>query len=265
MACSIVNQLYANSHKELPKEISYNGNCYKLHEVLKNDFFATTSIYKLHKQKSNKTPAIDKIVLKLGRGQYLLGFPMKWLGEFLCEHQIKVFEHLKDLKQIPKFLGRYGKTGLIYKYIEGKPLSKIKTIPDDFFDESLELLQQVHQRDIIYLDTNDRTNILLGTDKKPYLVDFHISLYLDEQSILPVQLLEFLKTELQKSDIYHLLKHKRRLQPELLKPHERTMSNCIGKFIKVHRMIVTPFRRLRRKTLKYFRAKNCTCGNDDKK
>ncbi|MHC4122017.1 MAG: hypothetical protein ACYSSI_00455 [Planctomycetota bacterium] len=256
MAGSIANQLYACGHKGLPREIIYNSNRYKLDKVLKHDFFAATSIYKLRKQANcNKTSVVSKIVLKLGREQYLLGFPMRWLGEFLCNHEIKILGHLKDLKQIPKFLGRYGKTGFIYEYIDGRPLSKTKTIPNDFFDESLELLQQIHQRDIVYLDMNERSNILLGTDKKPYLVDFHISLYLGEQLMMPGQLREFLRTELQKSDIYHLLKHKRRLQPRLLRPNEETMSYCIGKFVKIHRMMVTPLRRLRRKILKYFRIR----------
>ncbi|MHC4239287.1 MAG: hypothetical protein ACYSUC_05965, partial [Planctomycetota bacterium] len=151
---------------------------------------------------------------------------------------------------IPRPLARYGKTGFIYEYIEGRPLKEQKELHPDFFNQLLELLSSIHQRNVVYLDMNKADNILLGADGKPYLIDFQISLYIGDYFLLSKHLAEYLRQVFQWADVYHVFKHKRRLCPRFLWPHEKAVSRDVSPWIQVHRLVANPLRRLRRNLLK---------------
>jgi serine/threonine protein kinase len=255
MKNALGQQLYACGRKGMPEKIEFGNNEYRLREVLKHDFFAATGLYELKRRPSSvEAPPPAKIVLKLSRHHNILGLPMLWLGEFLCCHEISVLHRLRHLRGIPRLLSRYGRTGFIYEYIEGCPLNRNKDLPQDFFDKLLELLRQVHQRKIVYLDMNKRSNIIVGSDGESYLIDFQIAVHIGEHMLFWRS--AYLWDVLQKADIYHLFKHKRRLCPELLRPEETPLSYCTSGLIRLHRMAATPLRRLRRWSLVYLHAKD---------
>ena len=181
--------------------------------------------------------------------------PLLWLGELLCSHEVSILSRLSNLRGIPRFLSRYGRTGFIYEYIEGRSIEQGQKLPVDFFDVLLELLTEVHQRDIVYLDMNKRSNILLGSDGQPYLIDFQISLHIDERLSISRHLSLYLRDSLRRADIYHLFKHKHRLCPELLTAQEQLRVPNLSRLIWLHRLAATPLRRLRRALLKYLHTK----------
>jgi RIO-like serine/threonine protein kinase len=243
----------------MPDQITFGNNKYRLGKIFKHDFFAATALYESESQprvKEISYPA--KIVLKLNRQQHFLGLPLAWLGEILSCHETHILRRLSNLQGTPRFLSHYGKTGFMYECIEGWPLNEDKKLPDDFFDKLLNLLRQIHQHDIVYLDMNKRSNILLGSDKQPYLVDFQISLHIGERLLIWRWLSKYLRDTLQKADIYHLFKHKRKLCPQLLKPQEQAMSRRISTLIGLHRLAATPLRNLRRSLLKFLHTKGLT-------
>jgi len=246
------HQLYAGGEKPMPEEIVFADTIYRLKKVFKHDFFAATALYESNGRSQDIEKSYPtKVVLKLGRRQHFLGLPLVWLGKIICHHELSNLNHLNGLGSVPRVLSLYGDLGIIYEYIDGHSLDEGKDLPNDFFDKLLDLLQQVHQQDIVYLDMNKRGNILVGSDGQPRLIDFQISLYIGPRWLISRRLSSYVRNILQKADIYHVLKHKRRLCPELLEPHEQTLAYRRSRLIRLHRLAATPFRKLRRLLLKY--------------
>ncbi|MHC4215812.1 MAG: protein kinase family protein [Planctomycetota bacterium] len=252
----IGHHFYACGRNFPPKLIEFAGNAYISEKVFKHDFFAATALYTIQ----DKTPKTQKqipqkIVLKMARTQHFLGLPMQWLGQALCEHEVTTLRRLDHIETVPHVLERYAKTGFIYQYIQGRSLSEQKELPDDFFDRLLELLSHIHQSNIIYLDMNKRGNIIASPEGKPYLIDFQISLHLCERFAISKKLSAYIRNILQRADIYHLFKHKRKLCPHLMRPHEHALSRCSSPWIKIHRGVATPVRKLRRRLLGFLEQK----------
>ncbi|MHC4616673.1 MAG: hypothetical protein ACYTEQ_02850 [Planctomycetota bacterium] len=248
--------LYACGRNGLPGHIEFQGRRYGLRKVLKHDFFAATALYASEaRPRDGQKPRPAKIVLKVSRQNHFLGLPLSWLGERICAHEISILRHLTPLEGTPRLLSRYGKTGFIYEYIEGRSLKEQPELPDDFFGRLLELLLHMHQRNVVYLDMNKRGNILLGADGHPHIIDFQISMHIGEHALFSRRLSRYLREALQGADIYHLFKHKRRLSPELLSPQEKVLSHQISGLIRTHRLVATPLRRLRRALLRLLYAK----------
>lgn len=258
MARTLQHQLYACGERPLPAQITLGENSYRLSHIFKNDFFAATALYEYsNNSQEPRVPTPQQIILKLNRRQHFLGLPLAWLGEMLCSHQISILRHLNHLNATPRFISRYGPTGLIYQYIPGRTLKENnEKLPNDFFDRLLQLLRQIHNAGVVYLDTNKRDNIIIGPDGRPHLVDFQISLHIGKRFLFSRRLAESLRNTLQDADLYHLYKHKRKLAPELLTPDEYPLSRPTSKAIRIHRLAATPLRNLRRKLLKRLQPKD---------
>ncbi len=257
MRKAIGYQLYACGGKKLPRTIIFEKNSYLLSKILKHDFFAATALYRLARRKKRTDKrTLFKIVLKMYRQQHFLGLPMTWLGKSLCNYEIENLRRLQSISQVPKLLSTYGDTGFIYEYIEGCSLSESKNLPDDFFDNLLELLNRIHGLGIAYLDMNKRGNIIVGEDGLPYLIDFQIALYMNKNPSFGKSFAEYLWNCAKKADLYHLFKHKRKLKPQLLTPQEKNISHSKIKLISVHRSLTRPFRYLRRQLLRYLYSRN---------
>jgi len=246
--------LLACGRKGLPLHIVVGAQQYRLGKVFKHDFFAATGLYEIDGRNfRNEMPV--RVVLKMSRQQHFLGFPLSWLGRLLCSHEVSLLRRLSSVQGVPRLLGCYGETGFVYQYIEGRSLKNLKELPEVFFDQLLELVRQIHQKNVVYLDMNKLSNILLGADGRACLVDFQISLHLGPCMLVSKRLSEYVRQGLQKADLYHLFKHKHRLCPEGLKPHEKRLYNGVSGLVRAHRMIATPLRRLRRGSLRFLREK----------
>ncbi len=255
MLKSLKHQLYACGKKPIPEQIIVDDSGYQLEKVLKHDFYAATALYKSKNptQKADSNP--QKVILKLQRQSNFLFMPLAWLGRMLCHHEVSILRYLDSIQGTPNLLSLYGKNGFIYEFIEGVTLDETTELPQDFFDKLLELVHRLHQRDIIYLDMNKRGNIILDNNGNPHLIDFQISLHIGKKLRIFQPFFDYLRQMGQRADIYHLFKHKRRLSPELLRPHEYVISRHTSLFIKVHRATATPLRKLRRNLMRHFYCK----------
>jgi hypothetical protein len=250
------HHLYACGKKGMPEQIALGDSQYRLRKVLKHDFFAATGLYELNGQsRSVQSSKAVKVILKIDRQQHFLGLPLSWVGGILCRHEIFMLNFLGGLRGIPRFISCYGRNGFVYEYIEGNTLAQSNSLPDGFFDELLGLLEQIHRRNIAYLDFNKRSNIICGADKKPYLIDFQISLHIGGRILIWKRPSRRLWEVLKRADVYHLFKHKRQLCPELLRSEEKQLSHCPGRSIRLHRVAAGPFKKLRRGLLKYLYSK----------
>jgi hypothetical protein len=235
--------MYACGEAGLPKQIVCEGIPWQLDTVFKHDFFACTGRYR-------NEHANEHIVLKISRLQSFLGIPCAWMGRFLRNRELCILKQLEDLDQTPQIIKAFGRNGLAYRYIKGHSLDEKPALPDDFFDQLQTLLNIIHQRHICYMDLNKRGNILLGDDGRPYVIDFQISLF------LPAKWCNGLRGLFQREDLYHLLKHKRKLRPDLLTSEEQASAKQPSVLIRIHRAIARPFQKIRRSILRFLYRKN---------
>ncbi len=220
----------------LPDEVEAAGIKYRLTKTVKHDFWAATGFYMGDDGR--------KAVLKMGRHEPYAGVPLAWAGRFLCARERRFYRALADLANVPDVLGEVGKTGFLHAYVEGRPLSKREQVSDAFFDELMALMRSIHARRIAYVDANKPENILLGDDGKPHLIDFQISWDLKELG--DWWLNRWWLRRLQDSDIYHVLKHKKRIRPDQLTEAERLRVERRGFLINFHRVLTRPYHRMRK-------------------
>jgi hypothetical protein len=239
-----IYSLRALGRADLPPTFTVGNHTYSHEKTIKHDFFAATGFYK-------RDSDGRRAVLKVGRTQDYAGVPLQWLGKWLCQREVRFYIACADLPAVPAVLGRVGPTGFVHDYVPGHPLSKDRPIPDPFFDELLTLLRELHRRNIAYVDTNKPQNILQGDDGRPHLIDFQISFDLHDFGDNP--LTRFILRRLQKEDLYHTLKHKRRLRPDLLTQEERQAAEHKSWFIRLHRFLTKPYFLIRRRTFKRLR------------
>ena len=157
----------ALGRKNLPERILIDGAPWTLLRTHKHDFWAATGFY--------TNNAGEQAVLKMGRIEPFAGLPMQWTGRFLCRRELRFYDRLADLPNVPKVIARIGATGFLHAFVPGQPLSRERPVPDGFFDQLIALMSQVHARETAYVDANKPQNILLGEDGRPHLIDFQIS------------------------------------------------------------------------------------------
>lgn len=240
----IVYSMRALGKRDLPPVFELNNITYQHERTIKHDFWAVTGFY--------LSEAGQRVVLKVSRTEEFAGFPLVWIGKWLCRREMRFYSRLSDLPNIPPLLGQVGPTGFVHGFVQGRPLSKERPVPNGFFDQLFALLDELHRRKIAYVDTNKPENILLGDDGKPHLIDFQISYDLHElgDNWLNRRLL----LQLQKEDVYHILKHKRRLRRDEMTAQELAGADRKSRLIRLHRLLTKPYFKLRRRTFKRLRA-----------
>jgi hypothetical protein len=237
-------QMHATGKTRPPKTLVVGDATYALSGVLKEDFFATTAVYYLID--GYYSPSLpQRVILKVNRAIPFYGLPLQWLGRLLTRHELGILRRLDGISGIARLLARHEATGFIYEYIPGWTLDQDPGIPDHFFDQLRGLIDSVHSRNVVYVDTNKRGNIIIGDDGRPHLIDFQISLYLPGRMLAP------LRGVFRRADIYHLCKHKLRLAPGLATAAERDIYSQRSPLITLHRIITDPYRRLRRVFFRY--------------
>ncbi len=247
--------LRALGAEEMPAGIDLADGRYRHVRTFKHDFFAATGLY--------EGPS-GRVVLKLGRSKSLLGLPMAWLGEWAADHESDMYRLAEGVAGIPRCFGRLGRTGFAHAFIEGHPLQRDERVGDEFFPSLERILDALHARGMAYVDLEKRENVLVGSDGRPWLIDFQISYpgpQLDRSidrrrgpgtlhRLVPRGLREYLLARLQQADRYHLLKHRRRHRPDTLSPEEMAASYAAGMSIQLHRRLFRPLTLLRRQALK---------------
>jgi hypothetical protein len=227
----------------LPRAFTVGGTPYQLARTIKHDFFAATGFY--------ADPAGRLVVLKMGRTEEYCGFPLAWLGKWLCDRELRFYRRLADLPNIPAVVGTVGRTGFVHAYVEGRPLDKTLPTPDGFFAQLQDLVAELHRRAVAYVDMNKPQNILLGDDGRPHLIDFQISYDLHDLGNWPWS--RWVLRWAQRSDVYHVLKHKRKLRPDETTAAERAVAERKNALIRLHRFVFKPYFLIRRRTFKRLR------------
>jgi len=231
---------------EPPREVTVQGQVYTLHELMKHDSWAATGIY--------SGPA-GKITCKFNRIQPAFGISLLWLGRLLANNERMTLERLDDLDSVPKSMGDVFAEGKLWPtaiariYIAGHPLGRHERVSSTFFPELRSILETMHARKIAYVDLHKRENIIVGSDGKPYLIDFQIGIDAARKRVAWIPGISYLFDILAQSDFYHLAKHVVKHEPERRNDPAWDLDKLRPWWIKLHRKIAVPFRELRRRLL----------------
>lgn len=238
--------MHALGRDALPEQISTGGRTFHIARFIKHDFFAATGFY-------CDVDTGERVVLKISRTQPFMGIPLRWLGRWVNRREMRFYTKLSDLPNVPSLVGTVGDTGFVHAYAPGEPLSRRSTIPDDFFDQILGLIALLEARGIAIVDTHKPENILLGDDGRPHLIDFQISFDMaDMWNVWPARpLLRMFR----RTDVYHTLKHKKRLRPDLLTEAERALVERRSWPVRLHRTLTRPYFIVRRQFFAYLRSR----------
>jgi hypothetical protein len=206
------------SDRLYPTEIVVGGHAYAFERILASGFYSVNVLYKDDEGRRQ--------VLKLSDFRFIFGFLLRPLASMISRHEYRIYSALADIPGVPPLGPRVGRSGYIHEFIEGRTLVEAASaeLPDDFFDRLLAIFQEMHGRRIVYVDAENEGNIIVGTDGRPYLLDFHISIAFREPGGLLGQLRERLFATLVEIDIYHVYKHKRNHRRDLMRPEEWALA-----------------------------------------
>ncbi|MGB2937563.1 MAG: hypothetical protein WBD05_05110 [Phycisphaerae bacterium] len=225
-----------------------NSRAYHLEKVLKHDFFAVTGRY--------VGPDGRRVVLKHYHAEPWLGWPLDWAGRLMARREVRHYRLLQGLSNVPRLLGRVGKSAFVHEWVEGNDLlDRKQPAPDNFFDHLESLVHKIHARGMAYIDMNKPDNVLVGTDGRPALIDFQIS-WAPRPSRGPLgRLKRRLLQVFQHEDLYHVRKLKRQYRRDLMTPEEIEASYRRTWILNLHRLVGAPLRDLRRKFLEWVGAR----------
>ena len=235
----------APTHGTPPERVRLDGETFDRHEILKHDSWAATAIY--------RSPS-RKALCKFNREQPILRLPMRWLGRALAARERGFMDRLAGIDGIPPSMGGVEVGGRVLGnavsrgFVEGHALAEREWVDDDFFPRLAGLLAEVHRRGVAHVDLHKRENILVDERGRPHLIDFQISFALPRGRI-GAALGRGLLALLQRSDDYHLLKHRVKHRPDQTGLSPADIERLRPWWIRAHRCVAIPFRACRRRLL----------------
>ena len=237
-----------------PAEIMVGGHPYRRAEILKHDSWAATAIY---------DGSAGRIVCKFNRRQSLFGLPMRcrlgrrWPGArdgcWRCWPTCLMF----PMGAAPSCAGgRVLDNAVGHAYVPGHPLGRTERVNDEFFPRLGRLLAEMHRRQMAYVDLHKAENIIVGDDGQPYLIDFQISMALSHRWPATTEPARWLLSILQRSDEFHFRKRVSKNRPDLYAEMAPGGKEAIPWWIRLHRTVGVPFRKLRRRLLTAIRVRD---------
>jgi predicted Ser/Thr protein kinase len=121
-------------------------------------------------------------------------FVRAWIGPFLQRRELRAYERLAGHPAVPKLLGEIDRRAFAVEYRPGEHVSrKLRgRVSDSFVDELEEAIAAMHARGVAHLDLKHRSNVLVGEDGKPVLIDFASAVCLEPGSLVARLLLPIL-------------------------------------------------------------------------
>lgn len=228
-----------------PTTTLIHGEIYRYERILKDDFFSVNVLY--------RNDQGERYVLKLSDCRFMLGLLFRPFAHLLCRHEYNIYQRVTDIRGVPPLGPRFGKRGFFHKYIEGFTLYELDrnfSLPKNFFEDLRRIVENIHQRRILYLDLQKLGNVILSCDGYPYLIDFQICLHWPARKGLFGRWADVVFNRLAQEDMYHLYKHKRRFKEECLTEEELHLSQrsslnslygfFIGKPLRVIKRLIYP-------------------------
>ncbi len=96
------------------------------------------------------------------------------LGRWITTRELRAWRALAGHPHVPAFLGRIDALAFAVEYRPGERLSGrlLGTLPAGFGERLAAALEEMHRRGVVHLDLRHRSNVLVGEDGEPILIDF---------------------------------------------------------------------------------------------
>ncbi len=242
-------QLFALSEAP-PEELIVRGHRYCMERVFKHDFYTATALYQLKEDGGAAKDPPPRLVVKFGRVQDFCGLPFAWVGRWLKRREQQFHQRADFVPGIQRWYAEISDSVYALEFVPGRTLDtfpKTAAPAGNFFDDLRELLNGLHRRGLAYCDLHKRSNIVVMEHGRPALIDFQIALVHDYHAGWPWRWLsEHIIAYMQKMDLYHLYKHKRRCAPNDMRPEELKLAEGPRGILNLHRTLTVPLRQLRR-------------------
>ena len=110
-----------------------------------------------------------KLVIKsaMGRG------PVRKARQATLEREYAAYQRLKGVEGVPACYGLLAGRYLMMEFIEGTAYRHATWQDrDQWFADLLLVIQAFHSRGVSHGDLKSKTNMIVGSDQKPYIIDF---------------------------------------------------------------------------------------------
>jgi len=98
----------------------------------------------------------------------------RFVARRLLARERRALRVLEDLEGVPELIE--AAPGILERsWIEGTPLSRAESLPEDFFDRLDDLVRALHARGVCHNDLHKEQNVLVAADGWPALVDFQLA------------------------------------------------------------------------------------------
>ncbi|NQT20235.1 MAG: hypothetical protein HQ592_11065 [Planctomycetes bacterium] len=209
--------------------IEIDGEVYRHHGTLKRDAFARTELV----EKDGK-----KYLFKVSRLAIFGRLKLRRLMNGLTGHEVHVHHLLEGVHGVPKLTRRVSENSFLREFVEGRTLDRDPPeLRPDFFDEFHDIVRNIHARGVAFVDLAKKENVVVTTEGRPFLIDFQISISLSKSRWPPALLWNVIVRMMQRADIYHVFKHKRRCWPGSLTDEERRTLARMPWFNRVHKYV----------------------------
>lgn len=229
--------------RKFPEKTIIKGETYTFEKTLKDDFFSVNVLYKNDQDR--------RFVLKLSDFRFIFGLLFRPFAILMSAHEYKIYQMVADIEGVPELGPRLGWRGYFHEYIEGKTLHELtdapEMLPENFFDDLLKIVRQVHERRIFYLDLNKTGNVIMANDGRPYLIDYQICQHFKKRHNFWGKLSDKIFNRLIQEDIYHVYKHKKRFQKHLMNAAELKLATRSDLAKNYDRFLGRHYRRLKRR------------------
>lgn len=156
------------------------------------------------------------------------------IGPLLAWRETRALIGLQLLHSVPSLISRPDRRSILMEHIDG--VQVVRSDKDsgwqEFFEELLQLIREMHELGVAHCDLRSPTNVLITKEGKPALVDFVASFRRGGRINFVAALLfgQFVRV-----DQSAVIKLKRFLAPELLSPGEAEgehVGGILGKFFR---------------------------------
>ena len=128
-----------------------------------------------------------------------------WVARRLLERERRALRALDGIVGVPREVQHASvdpRGAILRAWVAGVPLSRAMELPADFFDHLDALVAALHARGVCHNDLHKESNVLVGDDGFPWLVDFQLA------SVHPRRGRAFHVRA--REDLRHVEKHRRR-------------------------------------------------------
>lgn len=159
------------------------------------------------------------------------------LGRMGIRREERIYQKLTGMPFVPRYLGRLDKDAIILERIEATPIQYFRgddDIDPTFFDQLQDCVAALHSRGVVHMDLRHRSNLLVGRDGKPKIIDFEAAFYCGTNFLARWLLIPLLATVDRSAVTKYRMRYKHGVTP-----HQARWHRVFGLFRKLW-----PFKRI---------------------